>query len=74
MIMVYSKPVTKELLVQVFNESYPEHSTWDIGELVTPEIGNESVAFNYTVFEDIARKIRHLLAILHMSESLKGLL
>lgn len=74
MIMVYLKPVKKELLVQVFNESYPEHSTWDIGELVTPEIGNESVAFNYTVFEDIARKIRHLLAILHMSESLKGLL
>lgn len=74
MIMVYLKPVKKELLVQVFNESYPEHSTWDIGELVTPEIGNESVAFNYTVLEDIARKIRHLLAILHMSESLKGLL
>jgi len=55
-ILVYSQPVTKELLVQVFNESYPELSTWNIGELVAPEIGNESVAFNYTVPEDIGPK------------------
>jgi len=55
-ILVYSQPVTKELLVQVFNESYPELSTWNIGDLADPDIGNESVAFNYTVPETIGPK------------------
>ena len=56
MVMVYSKPVTKDLLVQVFNESYPELSTCNIGELIAPEIGNARVAFNYTVPESIGPK------------------
>jgi len=48
-ILVYSKPVTQELLDVVLNESYPELSTWNVGSVDAPGIGNVSVAFNYTV-------------------------
>jgi hypothetical protein len=55
-IMVYSKPVTKDLLILAFNETYPELSTWNLAEQKAPEIGNVSIAFKYTVPEAIGPK------------------
>ena len=48
-IMKYSQPVSKKNLYKIFNETYPQVSKWVTGEFNSSELGNNSIAFTYTV-------------------------
>jgi hypothetical protein len=51
-ILIYSKPVTEEMLIKGLNATYSEVSTWVTGKQEEPEVGEVSVAYRYTAPDD----------------------
>lgn len=47
-VLIYSRPVTRERLAEVFTENYPELSTWPLTTLEDPGIGDASIAYHFT--------------------------
>jgi|GEM_PF-6852043 len=48
-IMEYSKPVTTDNLLKVFNETYPQVSTWVTDKLNSTKLNGNSIAYSYTI-------------------------
>ena len=46
-VLIYSRPVTRERLAEVFTENYPELSTWPLSPLPEPGIGEASIAYHF---------------------------
>jgi len=49
---VYSETIAEDVLLQALNDTYPEISTWVIEELEDPEIGEGSIAYQYSAPDD----------------------
>lgn len=47
MILVYSRPATRERLEEVFFANYPELSNWSLSSLPDPGIGDASIAYHF---------------------------
>lgn len=47
MILVYSRPATRERLEEVFFAHYPELSNWSLTSLPDPGIGDASIAYHF---------------------------